>query len=200
MDIYCLSKIFHLNWQCFLQEPKTTEQKPQHQAWKSLFWVIGQDWQRKLPKYCCQLLLTFVTPLRWKVSAFCWRHHTVQSGRRSPGLKMTWKPPPCEPAFITPEGTMQAFPAKMPMNYNKDQHGMITPGCSSGPHALVVTNSSTVGLRTSREEGNHSWYWKPSQLLRSLEVMHLGEEPTDTTLLNQHNPLLHFKCMSLCPQ
>lgn len=38
--------------------------------------------------------------------------------------------------------------------------------------------------RPAQQEEHHVWYWKPSLLPRSSEVMDLGENPTATTLLN----------------
>ena len=67
---------------------------------------------------------------------------------------------------------------------------MITLLVHNATYTLAVTNSSLVGLKTCSTNG------KPAVPgTRNLahypvvgEVMDLGEEPTTTTLLNQHNP------------
>lgn len=40
----------------------------------------------------------------------------------------------------------------------------------------------------NQQEGNHVRCWKFSQLPRASEIMDPRGEPTNTTLLNQHNP------------
>lgn len=46
------------------------------------------------------------------------------------------------------------------------------------------------------------YYWKPSQLLRTNEVMDIGGEHIHLTITlpKQHNPKLHSKYVSLYPQ
>lgn len=56
-----------------------------------------------------------------------------------------------------------------PMNPSNNQRGVVTLGCSSGTHALVVTNSSVIGLKTTQQEETHAQSWKPSQLPQSME-------------------------------
>lgn len=52
---------------------------------------------------------------------------------------------------------------------------------------LVVTNSYLIGVNAhSREEA-------ASKVFQSSEVIDLRKESATNTLLNQHNPLLHFK-------
>lgn len=81
--------------------------------------------------------------------------------------------------------------------WHKDK---MTQGYSSSGVTLAVTNSSLIRLKTPQQEGNHTWYWKPRQLLRAGEVMDLRREPIATTLLNLHNPKAHFKYLSLYSQ
>lgn len=57
---------------------------------------------------------------------------------------------------------------------------------------LVASNSYLFG-----QEGNHTWYYKPSQL--PSEIMDLRKESTATTLLEHHNSLLQSSS-SLYPQ
>lgn len=83
------------------------------------------------------------------------------------------------------------------MNLNNCQHGTAILRYSSGSHTLAGTTSSLIG--PTQQAGNHTWYWKSSQPPWISETMDLGE-PTTTTSLNQHNPQLPSKHLSLGPQ
>lgn len=51
--------------------------------------------------------------------------------------------------------------------------------------AWVETNSSLIGLKSSQQEGNHAWDWKPRKLFGASQVRDLGikQQPRVTTLL-----------------
>lgn len=44
-----------------------------------------------------------------------------------------------------------------------------------------------LDLKYSQQGGEYGWYWKPSKLPRSSEIMGLRGESVTTSLLNQHN-------------
>lgn len=79
------------------------------------------------------------------------------------------------------------------------QEKTIFPTLSHADLTLVFEGTRPPGLslialqldwRSSRQEINHVWYWKPrhsSQRLKNSEVKDLGTEPTNTTLLSEHN-------------
>lgn len=80
-----------------------------------------------------------------------------------------------------------ALPSCVPMNYNDNQHGMITLKINSETHILSITNNSLIGPRHAQQEGNHALYWTLDQLLEGGEVMDLREELLTVTPLNSHN-------------
>ena len=48
-------------------------------------------------------------------------------------------------------------------------------------------NATICQVITTQQEGNHTWYWRSSQLLPASKATGFGEDPTTTTLLNHHN-------------
>lgn len=46
--------------------------------------------------------------------------------------------------------------------------------------SLKKRKSSLLAFWPAPQEGNHAWYWKPSQLPRASEVMDLGRAPIPT--------------------
>lgn len=61
------------------------------------------------------------------------------------------------------KSNQHSYTAMVPMNHNKDQHYRITLIVQYGTHILAVFNSSVIGHETAQQEGNHLWYWKPTQ-------------------------------------
>lgn len=75
--------------------------------------------------------------------------------------------------------------AVMPVNRNNGQHGMLTLRVQPW-HEYRGGNQKLSN--PVQQEGNHSWSWKPHQLIRVSEVMDFGGEPTTASLLKQHSP------------
>lgn len=84
----------------------------------------------------------------------------------------------------------------MPMNHENDQTSTINLQ-TKWWHTCLGGNQQLSYFRPVQQEENHVWYWK---LLTASKVMDLGEESTTTTLLNQGNPYLQSKRLSLYPQ
>ena len=74
------------------------------------------------------------------------------------------------------------------------------PECSSGMHTLAITNNSLIKSKSHSASRNHFWYWKPSQLPRTSEVMYLGGQPAMLTLLNLIISNYILKMFFLYPQ
>lgn len=49
------------------------------------------------------------------------------------------------------------------------------------------TPASLTELTLTAQEGDHTWYWKPSQLPRAGEGKDLRRERTTATLLDKHS-------------
>lgn len=66
-------------------------------------------------------------------------------------------------------------------------------------NTLTVTNTSLLLdlIIAIQQEENHDWYWKPSQLFRDSEKHGFRGEPKTIILLNQYNPHMHSKYLSL---
>lgn len=62
---------------------------------------------------------------------------------------------------------------------------------------LVVTSNSIIRCKPAQQEENHILSWKHSQLPSAGEVIDLKRKLTNTTLLIQYNPYVHFKYVLL---
>lgn len=51
---------------------------------------------------------------------------------------------------------------------------------------MEISKRSLIGLKAYPPREKSSLVWKPNLLLRASEIIDLVEEPTTTTLLNQH--------------
>ena len=85
-------------------------------------------------------------------------------------------------ALSEPSATMKASSQEKSFQVHASSGGPLSS--TSGVHGVF----SHKDIRFAQQGGNQSWYWKPSQLPNVHEIVHLGGEPTTTTLLNSHNP------------
>lgn len=63
--------------------------------------------------------------------------------------------------------------------------------CRKCTHTAVLSNNRLARLRPSHWEGNHAWYWKPSQLPDISEVMGLRKGSSTAPWLGPCQSLLH---------
>ena len=64
---------------------------------------------------------------------------------------------------------------------------------------LWQANSPLIGFKTCSIRGYCAWYCNPRQLM-AVEVMGSKGQPITATFMDQHDFLLHSKCLSLCQE
>lgn len=108
-------------------------------------------------------------------------------------LSQNWPelPPPWGGTMQLPQerSYQQSCRVMTHMNHISDQHGTVT----------LIKGYQQLSLIVLRpiQQSNQAWFLKPSQLPRVTEVMDLRGKLTKTNLLNQYNPQLHSKYLSL---
>lgn len=106
------------------------------------------------------------------------------------------------PVSVLDQGQWHAFFGEPPANKSEEESlrtdaeifgsTLVTLGRSI-IHSLSVAPCKDLvlelDLRPAQQERNHEWYWNPSSLPRTSEVIKLGGECKTTNLLYRHNNL-----------